>query len=246
MNALTPDTAFILAAGFGTRLRPLTNTVPKPMVEVGGIPMIEHALNKLSNVGVKICGVNTHYKAGILETYLKDRSTPQIKIFHEGQILDTGGGLKQALTIQPGIFKAPFFVLSGDSVWEDAPGVSSLEYLSKGWDPKKMDILMLLQPVKSMHVTKGIGDYDLSSTGQAQRSMDKSGAYMFTSIRINAPHIFEETPKEHNFSYLQLLDKAERQGRLYAIVHKGAWHHISTVDDLNAVNIAWSGMSQNG
>ncbi len=131
-------------------------------------------------------------------------------------------------------FKKPFYVLAGDSVWEDQ-GTNALEALARAWNPEQMDILILLQPVSTMKLTHGVGDYTLDENGQAKRSLNQSGEYMFTSIRINAPHIFDgynATP----FSYLELLDKAEQQGRLFGLVHKGIWHHISTPEDLEKVN----------
>lgn len=230
--AKVPQSAFILGAGLGTRLRPLTDDIPKPMVEVLGAPMISLALDKLASIGVQNCTVNTHYKADVLEAHLAAyKGAPNIVISHEDTLLDTGGGIKAALDS----FTDDFFVLSGDSVWEDTAEHNALLDLANAWDPEKMDILMLLQPVGRMSLTRGVGDYDLSPDGQAVRSMDKSGAYMFTSLRINSPRIFEGSP-DGAFSYLELMDKAQEKGRLYGLVHQGEWHHISTPDDVRSVN----------
>ena len=228
---MSPDKAFILAAGFGTRLRPYTDETPKPMVKVKGTPMIDSALNALNEIGVQSCVVNTHYKSEALHDHLKMREAPKIILSHEEEILDTGGGIKNALHN----FDAPFFVLSGDSVWEDAPNQNALQNMTETWDVDKMDILILLQPIENMKLTKGVGDYDIDSEGRAIRSLDKSGKYMFTSIRINSPEIFDNAPDEP-FSYLDLLDQAQAKGRLYALVNNGMWHHISTPEDLEAVN----------
>ncbi len=240
-----PEHAFILAAGYGTRLRPYTDVVPKPMVEVGGVPMIDTALDRLAAVGVKCCCVNTHYKAHILQDHLQARGAgqqPEIVISHEDVLLDTGGGIKAALDCKA--LGDAFFVLSGDSVWEDASkgggGGDMLRDLAAAWNPDKMDILMVLQPVRSMVLTRGVGDYDLDAQGRAVRSAGKSGGYMFTSVRINAARIFDDAPSGA-FSYLELLDIAQRNGRLYGMVHTGAWHHISTPEDLRAVNAAFLG-----
>lgn len=231
---MTLDSAFILAAGLGTRLRPLTDDRPKPMVEIGGKPMIDHALDALAGAGVKRCVVNTHYRAEILHDHLKDRKNPDVILSHEPELLNTGGGIKNALRY----FHAPFFVLSGDSVWEDAPGKNALLALAKAWNPEIMDILMLLQPVETMKLTHGVGDYDLLPGGRAVRSLTQKGGAMFTSIRINRPEIFASAP-EGPFSYLDLLDAAQAKGRLYGVQHKGSWHHISTPADLQAVEAAW-------
>ncbi|MCB9983563.1 MAG: nucleotidyltransferase family protein [Rhodospirillales bacterium] len=232
------DTAFILAAGLGTRLRPYTNDIPKPMVEVGGQTMIDRALDKLHDIDIKSCVINTHYKGEILQRHLMSRRNPHIIFSPEEELLDTGGGINAALEH----FDAPFFVLSGDSVWEDAPPENNtdhntLQTMADHWDPARMDILILLQPVTTMALTEGTGDYDLDAQGRALRSKDKTGKYMWTSIRINKPEIFDDAP-DGAFSYLELLDSAQKKGRLYGLVHDGQWHHISTPEDLHAVNEA--------
>lgn len=232
MSGPIDDTAFILAAGFGTRLRPYTNDMPKPMVAVDGKPMIDHALEELAHAGIKRCVVNTHYKADILQQHLENREqAPATIISHEEDILDTGGGIKNALSH----FAAPFIIVSGDSVWENASHQNTLQAMRDAWNPKIMDILILLQPTDTMTLTKGVGDYDLDEKGRATRCKDKDGQYMWTSIRINTPDIFNAAP-DGPFSYLQLLDAAQEKGRLYGIVHEGIWHHISTPEDLEAVN----------
>lgn len=230
---MNPDKAFILAAGLGTRMKPLTDTLPKPMVAVHAKPMIDHALDALWNVGVKTCVINTHYKAEVLNEHLKHRAKPEIILSHEPVLLDTGGGIAKTLPH----FDAPFFVLSGDSLWENAPGHNTLLDLAAHWDSKKMDILILLQPMETMKLTEAVGDYNLMPDGRAVRSLNRTGRTMFTSIRINAPSIFASAP-HGAFSYLQLLDQAEKNGRLYGLIHTGLWHHISTPADVDAVNTA--------
>lgn len=230
-----PDTAFILAAGFGKRLKPYTDDMPKPMVAVRGSAMIEQALDKLAAVGVRKCCVNTHYKAEVLQGYVAGRDgAPEIVVSHEDEILDTGGGLVQGMAACD--LGEAFYVLSGDSVWDDKAGAEMLPALAAAWDGERMDILMVLQPVESMVLTRGVGDYDLDAEGRAVRSMDQSGAYMFTSVRINAARIFDGYEGRGAFSYLELMDKAQAAGRLYGVVHEGDWHHISTPADLEAVN----------
>jgi MurNAc alpha-1-phosphate uridylyltransferase len=229
-DAPIPDKAFILAAGLGTRMRPLTNDIPKPMVEVKGKPMIDHALDTLKAVGVQTCVVNTHYKASVLEQHLKNRKDPEIIISHEEELLDTGGGITKMIRQ----FKKPFFILSGDSMLEDESG-EALKAMANEWNSDQMDILILLQPVSSMHLTQGVGDYNLGEDGRAVRSLDRTGQYMFTSIRINSPEIFNECDPIP-FSYLELLDIAQGHGRLFGLVHDGIWHHISTPEDVEKVN----------
>lgn len=239
MPATIPDKAFILAAGLGTRLRPLTDDRPKPMVSVLGKPMIDHTLEALKAVGVKSCIVNTHYKADVLHDHLKGRTAPEIILSHEQELLNTGGGIAKMISE----FNAPFYIINGDSFWEDTNG-NTLELIAQHWNPEKMDILMLLQPVSSMKLTKGVGDYDLDSEGRATRSLSQTGTAMFTSIRINHPRIFESRKtgaQAEPFSYLALMDEAQQKGRLYGILNPGQWHHISTPEDVRSVETAHGG-----
>lgn len=242
------DKAFILAAGFGKRLRPHTLNIPKPMVEVGGESLIGRTIKKLQEVGVEQVIVNGHYCADKLEKHLSEGFVNNYTFLYEPQILDTGGGIKNGLNLFGG---DDFFVLSGDGLWEE--GLKDLSLLSRmknEWDPEKMDILVALQPVSKMTHTRGIGDYKFCSdeqeeqdTGRIERCKNQDGSYMFTSIRINSSSIFEETT-DTPFSYLQLLDKAEKLGRLYGIVHKGDWHHISTPEDLESVRGLYRNLSE--
>ena len=232
-----PDHAFILAAGKGTRLKPYTDTCPKPLVKAGGTPLIDHALDHLERAGIRHVVVNLHYMAALLAEHLSTRPTPDIQLSYEKTLLDTGGGIKNAL---PLLGDAPFYVVSGDSLWTDnnAPGgQTALARMAKMWDPERMDLLLLLQPLSRMTLTPGLGDYNLESNGQARRAADKSGAYMWTSIRLCKPELFNHTP-DGPFSFLELMDRAERQGRLYGLVHDSDWHHISTAVDLDRVNEA--------
>lgn len=235
MSTQAPDHAFILAAGKGTRLRPYTDSVPKPLVPVAGRPIIDHALDKLAATGVSQVTVNTHYLAPLLRAHLERRTTdPTITLSQEDELLDTGGAIKKVLSTMG---DKPFYVIAGDALWTDGPSQPALERLAQSWDPDKMDILLLLQPLKNMTLTQGVGDYDIDENGRAVRRKDKSGTYMWTNLRINKPEIFHDAPAG-SFSFLELLDKAEEAGRLYALIHDGVWHHISTPADLERVNTA--------
>lgn len=226
-----PDRAFILAAGEGTRMRPLTNTLPKPMVELAGKPLIGHIIEKLAAEGVTDIGVNTHHLYDVIETYMANIQRPRIHVSRETALLNTGGGVKKALSI---LGTQPFYHINGDAFWTDGP-VPALTRLAQAWNSSKMDILMLLIPVKKMILTQGVGDYDLDDEGKASRSKEQKGQLMFTGIRITSPNIFKNIAEEH-FSFLSLMDQCEKQGRLHAIVHDADWHHISTPEDLSRVN----------
>ena len=232
-----PYKAFILAAGFGTRLKPITNLLPKPMVEVNGRSLLWRTLDNLCVYGTREVVVNAHYLPDLIEAhmgeYMRLRTDMRIIVSKEEGILDTGGGVRHALAHFDE--DEPFFVIAGDNLWADAGESSALERLAQGWNASDMDIFTLMQPVSEMTVTKGVGDYDLLDIGKVRRSLDKSGTHMWTNIRLNHPRIFQDTDRE-SFSFLEFMDEAERMGRFYALEHEGAWHHISTPEDLRAVN----------
>lgn len=228
--------AFILAAGKGTRLRPYTDKMPKPMVEIAGRSIIQRSLDALEKEGVKDVVINLHYLAPILEEHLRLRSPPRLTFSHEDTLLETGGGIKKMLPFFEG---NPFYILNGDALWSEGEQGTALARLASAWNDKKMDILLLLQPIPSMVLTKPVGDYHINSKGELKRSKTLDGTHMFTGIRIAHPRIFEGSP-DHSFSFLSLMDKAEEKGRLFGIVHSGAWHHISTPEDLMAVRQSFS------
>ncbi len=227
-----PTKAFILAAGKGTRLKPHTDTMPKPMVPVAGVPIIGHTLRKLDEAGVKNVMVNLHHLPEVLENYLKTIQRPQIHYSHEDALLDTGGGVQKVLPFFEG---QDFFMINGDALWMEGANGPALVRLGQTWDPARMDILLLLQPVGQMTLTGGVGDYDIAPDGRASRRKDKGGSHMFAGVRITTPRIFDRNIGDA-YSFLELMDRAEAQGRLYGLIHDGEWHHISTPDDLARVN----------
>ena len=229
-----PNKAFILAAGFGTRLRPYTDHCPKPMVEVAGRSLIWRTLDRLHDAGVEEVVVNTHYMADLLaqhmDDYMRDHQGMRVHVSYEEDILDTGGGINNALQyFDDGL---PFYVIAGDALWEDG-ALSALDVLAQRWDGEKMDILTLMQPLSRM--TGGVGDFDLLEDGRVRRSKGKSGAYMWTNIRLNTPEIYREAA-DTAFSVLPIMDACEESGRFYALEHVGDWHHISTPKDLERVD----------
>lgn len=234
-----PYMAFILAAGFGTRLRPYTDEVPKPMVQLNGKSLLWHTLDKLMAAGIKEIVVNAHYKAEMIKEHMDEymAASPDNVIIHtsfEDDVLDTGGGVKHALPYFDE--DKPFYVIAGDNLWTDGDFTGALDRLAQGWDDQNMDIFTLMQPLDKMILTEGVGDYDLAGTGKVRRSMDKSGSHMWTNIRLNHPRIYKGIT-EDAFSFLPLMDECEKSGRLRAIEHKGDWHHISTPKDLRAVDV---------
>ena len=227
--------AFIFAAGEGKRLSPYTIDRPKPMVEIAGSAILEHTLKHLKAAGIYRVALNTCYRAEVIQNFLEHYHDKNItfSVSHEPSLLDTGLGLKKALPLLD--IDKEFFAINGDAFWTDGPKGNVFLQMERHWDDKEMDILLLVQPVANMRLTTGIGDYTLSTDHKAARSLDQSGDYMFAGVRICHPRIFEQTP-DTPFSFLELMDKAERDGRLYAHVHDGEWHHISTPVDLERVN----------
>lgn len=225
-------TAFILAAGKGTRLRPYTNNLPKPMVCVADKPIIGHIVDQCKEVGVKNIIINLFYLGDEITKYFKNEKEVRIYFSEEVEILETGGGVKNALHH---IKEDSFFMINGDAFWANSGQEKTLKTVEKQWNFDEMDILLLLEPISNMKLTQSVGDYDIDSTGRAKRSLDKTGKYMFTGIRLTKKSIFNDAP-DGPFSFLQLMDKAEEQGRLFGVAHKGDWHHISTPQDLENVN----------
>ncbi|MGE4314106.1 MAG: nucleotidyltransferase family protein [Pseudobdellovibrionaceae bacterium] len=236
MNRINiPDQAFILAAGIGSRLRPYTDMMPKPMVPVAGKAVIDHILDKLVAAGVKQAVINLHHRGDQLRQHLATRTDIAISFSDEEELLETGGGLKKGLPLLDA--DKPFYAVNGDAFWEDTQNSQAFIELGKMWNVVDADILLMLQPVSSMILTRGVGDYDLDAAGRAVRNKERTGPYMFAGVRIVNPAVFAGTP-DGAFSFLRCMDEAEAKGRLYGMVHNNPWHHISTPDEYMAVEEA--------
>lgn len=221
-----PTKAFVLAAGKGERMRPLTNTCPKPMLKVAGKTMLDRALDALVVAGVEDVVVNTFYLPDVIENYLSARKNPRITVSRETELLDTGGGVLNKIDF---FGDDPFFVLNADIIWEEGK-TPALERLATAWKPDEMDILLLLHPTAGLSVHAGAGDYILSEERGRPRFF-KGGDHIFTGLRIVHPRIFNGIT-EKNFSFLDLFHRAEKAGRLFGLRHDGAWHHVGTPDAL--------------
>ena len=225
--------AMILAAGEGRRLRPLTDHTPKPLIQVGGKAMLDHALDQLAAVGVKRCVVNTYHLADQIQAHVKGRTNPEVMISHETTLLDTGGGIMKAL---PHFEGEPFFVLNADIWWRDAKD-SCLTQLNQFWDSSQMDALLLLVPMEKAIGYTGVGDYFLTSEGKAHYRKDQSTApYIFSGIRILHPRLFAGQEIRPSFSIMPFFHKAEEQGRLFGLAYDGDWGDIGTLESLKAIH----------
>ncbi len=217
--------AMLLAAGLGTRMRPLTCERPKPLVEVGGKPLIDHALERLRQAGVEQAVVNVHYKAEMLEKHLSTTSKPKIVISDEREeLLETGGGLVKAL---PHLGTDPFFMVNTDSLWTEG-AQPSLERLRRAWNDDSMDMLLLLCSTVSSHGYSGLGDFNCDSNGTITRRAESEIApFVFTGVYLVHPRIFKGAPKG-KFSMNVLFDRAIETGRLKGLRHDGQWMDVGT------------------
>ena len=219
------DQAMVLAAGLGTRMRPITNKIPKPLVEVAGKTLLDHALDSLALADVQTTAVNVHYLADQIERHTKTRKNPQILISDERQeLLDSGGGVKRAITP---FSNAPFIILNADSFWVDT-GSSNLLKMESVWNSDEMDMLLLVAPKDNSVGFDGKGDFFMNSDGQlVRRGGAESAPYVYAGAIITKPELFE-TIDEEAFSLNRLFDNAISAGRLYGHVLDGLWLHVGT------------------
>ena len=224
--AQVPHTAMIMAAGLGKRMRPLTATRPKPLVEVGGKALLDHVLDRLRAAGVRNVVVNVHYLADALEAHLATRASGlNVSISDERrQLLETGGGLIKA---EPLIDCDPFLALNSDNLWIDGPA-DTLKLLASQWDGDKMDALLLLVPQARAIGHKGQGDFHMDRVGRIRRRERSHVApFVFTGIQIASKRLLRDAPSGP-FSTNILWDRAMEEGRAYGAVHQGLWFDVGT------------------
>jgi MurNAc alpha-1-phosphate uridylyltransferase len=221
----------VLAAGLGKRMRPLTATRPKPLVEVAGKPLLDHCLDRLRAAGVRKAVVNVHYLADALEAHLKNRVQGiEIAVSDErAQLLETGGGLIKAL---PLIDADPFLVVNSDNLWVDG-AVDSLRLLASNWDDGRMDALLLLVPLARAHCHKGQGDFHMSSAGKLRRRKPGGVApFVFTGIQIVSKRLLDFEHPAGPFSANILWDRAIEKGRLFGVGHEGLWFDVGAPENI--------------
>lgn len=237
--------AMVLAAGMGERMRPLTLTCPKPLLDVCGKPLLAHHLDALQTHGVGEVVINVHYRAQDIENWILVHAPSSVRcmISHDGkERLETGGGIKKAL---PLLGEDPFFVLNSDGLF--APSFPSpLACLDRCYDREKMDIVLLLSPLDQAHGYGGKGDFYKDVEGRLVRISSFPGgwgserqAYVFTGMSIVDPKIFATAP-EGAFSLNWCFDRAMEQGRFYGVVSGARWFHVGTPEGLQEANIFFS------
>jgi MurNAc alpha-1-phosphate uridylyltransferase len=226
-----PKSAMVLAAGLGTRLRPVTEIRPKALVELAGKTLLDHALDRLAEAGVENAVVNTHHLADRIERHLARRTWPRIRLSHEPEILDTGGGIAQAL---PLLGPDPFYVVNAKIVWQGGRKDALLQ-LAEAWNGAEMDGLLLMQPTATAVGYDGPGDFTMDQLGRlAWRPPQMVVPFVYAGIQILHPRLFEGAPKGA-FSLHPLWSRAMEAGRLFGLRHDGAWYHIATAAGLAEV-----------
>lgn len=220
------ETAMVMAAGLGKRMRPLTETRPKPLVEVAGKAMIDHCFDKLAEAGIGKAVVNVHYLADMMEAHLAALPYPiEIRVSDErAQLLETGGGLAQAKSM---IDEDNFFCINSDNLWTDGP-TNSLHQLAEQWDEDKMDALLLLVPRGSAHNYQGTGDFHLDDENRISRKLpDQQAPLIFSGIQLISKRLLRDAPSGP-FSTNIFWERAIGEGRLFGMVHQGEWFEVGS------------------
>ena len=218
------DTAMIMAAGKGTRMMPLTADRPKPLIEVGGIALLDHVLDHVRDAGIGKIVVNVHYRAEQIEQHLAAFAADlELRISDERELLrDTGGGLVHAL---PLICDDPFICVNADNWWTNA-GENALSRLMAHWDDARMDVLMLVIPLESANNSQGIGDFNMDADGRlSRRQEDAPASFVWTGIQMLSKRLIVDPPSDV-FSTNIFWDRAIAQGRCIGIVHDGLWFDV--------------------
>ncbi len=229
---LHPSKAMILAAGLGTRMRPLTATTPKPLLELCGKSLLDHAFDRLVEVGVEAVVVNAHWKAEQIESRLAARQTagqtPRTELMREVVLLDTGGSVRAAL---PLLGREPFYVINGDAYWLDGPR-PALTRLAQAFDPAEMDAVLLVHRGFQVRAEVGFGDFAVDKWGRPSRRAERQVVpYIYAGVQLIAPALLDTLPAGP-FSLNLAWDRAIAADRLRVVVHDGLWFHLSTPEDL--------------
>ena len=236
IEAKVPDTAFVMAAGLGKRMRPLTATRPKPLVEVAGKALIDHVLDRLRSAGVGKIVVNVHYLADALEAHLNARAKDfDVQVSNERkQLMETGGGLVLA---EPMIAADPFLVINSDNYWVDGPA-DTIHLLASLWNDDEMDALLLLVPLARAGNHGGQGDFHMKADGRlVRREKGKVAPFVFTGIQIISKRLLRNAP-EGPFSTNVLWDRAMADGRCFGAVHQGMWFDVGNPAAIKATERA--------
>ena len=239
MSDLASDTAMVMAAGLGKRMRPLTAATPKPLVRVAGKPLIDRALDRLEDAGVAKAVVNVHYLADAIEAHLGQRKAPAINFSDERELLlETGGGMVKAQGA--GQLPDPFFACNADSIWLDGPR-NAFADLSAAWDPERMDALLLVVTHARARNFDGTGDFYMDGAGRLSRKRpDRIAPFIYTGIQLVSHRLLREAP-EGKFSTNILWDRAIEENRLFGVAFTGMWYEVGTPQHIRPTEEALTG-----
>ena len=239
--APVPETAMVMAAGLGKRMRPLTATRPKPLVEVGGKALIDHVVDRLRSAGIKRVIVNVHYLPDQMEAHLRARVKDMELVISDErkQLMETGGGLVQAREL---IGDKPFVCVNSDNLWLDGP-IDAIRQLAAQWDDTRMDALLLLVPLARANSHSGQGDFHLDPFGRivGRRKPGRLAPFVYTGVQILSPRVIRDWP-EGPFSTNLFWTRALEAGRLWGAVHQGLWFDIGSPPAIAAAEVAMAEM----
>jgi N-acetyl-alpha-D-muramate 1-phosphate uridylyltransferase len=225
---VVPHSAMVLAAGLATRMRPLTDTTAKPLLTLGGRTLLDHALDHLTDAGVRTVAVNAHWYADAVAQHLTQRAAPPITVvMREEHLLETGGGVRAALST---LGDDPFYVVNGDAFWLNGP-ILALHRVAAAFD-ESVDAVLLVQRTAHVHADVGMGDFALDKWGVPRRRGQREVVpFIYAGVQLVHPRLLAGMP-EGAFSMNRAWDAALVAGRLRAVVHDGIWFHLSTPSDL--------------
>lgn len=224
MTIALPKTAMVLAAGLGKRMRPITDTIPKPLVKIAGKTLLDYGLDSLAEAGVSKAVVNVHYLPDQIVAHVAQRSKPEVVISDESDmLLDSAGGIVKAL---PEIGSDPFYIVNADTFWIN-DGTPNLARLALAWDASKMDILLMLAELDQATGHSGGTDFLVSDDGMLTRAANDPAGMIYAGAAIVHPRIFEDaeaTPHSLNAYF----DRAIKTGRLHGMKMNGSWITVGT------------------
>jgi MurNAc alpha-1-phosphate uridylyltransferase len=225
---MTIRRAMLLAAGLGLRMRPLTETLPKPLIAVSGRSLLDHALDHLAAAGVETVVINIHWLGEQIARHVEGRTSPRVVLSHEPALLETGGGVVKAL---PELGDEPFFVVNGDSLWLDG-AIPALRRLAEAWRDDQMDALLLMHRTVAAVGYEGAGDFFADPLGRlTRRKPGEIAPHVYAGVHVLHPRLLADAPAGA-FSLNLVWDRADAAGRLYGIMHDGLWFHVGTPADL--------------
>jgi N-acetyl-alpha-D-muramate 1-phosphate uridylyltransferase len=222
----TPSAAMVFAAGLGTRMRPVTDHLPKPLVRIGGRTMLDHMLDRLAEAGVARAVVNIHYLADQIEDHLESRTEPAITLSDErSRLLDQAGGIRRAL---PALGPDPFVICNTDALWIEGPQ-SNLPRLFADWDPERMDVLLLVAEAATSIGVDWPGDFHMDPEGRLKRRAESDVApFVYAGVGIMKPEAFADLTDGTPVRLAPFFFEAAEAGRLYGTRLDGQWLHVGT------------------